>query len=369
MSSYIKFAATVSFLEFIQDEFYKPHLNIDDFKKELDVLKKPISVEYLVVNLKDHPKIFDIAEEFFQLKRFTNTQYTHFLFDVTKLNLQDLDKLMRYVDIGISHYEDGSENDVFIKLFNQINNENLPYHKAMAAKRAVVEYVSYILKKKNRNQLYQHIRQSLGARYRIANYLVENLNADKQFPATDLKTYLSLKRIPRDTKNIHGKFGVLKIKEILLKLNIVDVDRISRDKVISLSGVKEQRIKDIKYSYITERAIEYVAKRNSMKLKKFDFIIFKKGIPTYCIETNFYSTTGSKIGINMGEYTDLLEDIGKINKEKQTSLKFIWITDGNHWLTLEGEKDYRNLKENFFKENWQLVNYNLFAQEISNLLK
>lgn len=369
MISYTKFAASVSFFEFLQEEFYKSHFKIENYYDELATLKKPISVENLVINLKTHPKIFDITEEFFQLKRFTNTQYTHFLFDVGKLNLQDLEKMVRYFEVNIINFEDGTSNVVFDKFYKKhLVNDTIEY-KAMAIKRSVVDYISYLLKKTNRSELYKHISNSVGARYRIANYLVENLYVDKHFGAIDLEKYLSLKRIPKDSKNIHGKFGMLKIKDVFSKNGIGCVDKLVLEKNILLSGVESVEVKSTKYSFVTERSIDGVIKRNSRKLKKFDFIILKNGIPEFCIETNFYSTTGSKIGINIGEYTILLEDIQNGNKKRDTAIKFIWITDGNHWLTLEGEKDFQNLKDNYFKEDWQLINFNLFSNGISNLLK
>src|SRR3989344_4667783 len=181
MIPYSKFASTISFFEFVQDEFYKPHLRTGLYSEEIKILKKSLSVESLAENLKKYPKIFDIAEEYFQLKRFTNTQYTHFLFDVSKLNLPNLEKLLRYVEICVVRFEDGSQNETFKNLVGKnYHNQDIDI-KTTAVKRAVVEYIAHLLKKGNRSQLYDHIQHSLGARARIAGYLVENLRADEHF--------------------------------------------------------------------------------------------------------------------------------------------------------------------------------------------
>ncbi len=47
---------------------------------------------------------------------------------------------------------------------------------------------------------------------------------------------------------------------------------------------------------------------------------------------NFYSTEGTKISINEGEYIDLNTFI----KDKFKDLEFYRITDGNYWLTSDG---------------------------------
>ena len=64
------------------------------------------------------------------------------------------------------------------------------------------------------------------------------------------------------------------------------------------------------------------------------------------------------------EYIDLLEIIDAYNKELKENLKFIWITDGNYWLTSDGEKRYINLKNNYFIKNYNLLNLNLFKENI-----
>lgn len=368
MISYSKFASNISFFEFVQEEFHKAHFNVENYRKELEILKKHQSIESLAENLKIFPKIFDVAEEYFQLKRFTNTQYTHFLFDISKLNMPDLNKLLRYAEVSIFKFEDGNVNKTFKDLISENYNNQDIETKATGIKRAVVEYIAYLLKKSHKEKLYEHIQHSISTRMRISSYLIENFHADEHFLNINITKYLLLKREPKDTKGIHGKFGILKIKDILSKNSIINLDRKLKSGALDLASCSDPSIKKIKFSYVTERQILEVEKRNSRKPKKFDFVILKYGIPTYCIETNFYSTTGTKIGINIGEYTDLLEDIDKLNNQRRSDLKFIWITDGNHWLTQEGEKNYINLKTFHFKNDWQLLNYNLFSQEIADII-
>ncbi|HOJ63063.1 MAG TPA: DpnII family type II restriction endonuclease, partial [Spirochaetota bacterium] len=76
---------------------------------------------------------------------------------------------------------------------------------------------------------------------------------------------------------------------------------------------------------------------------------------------------GTKIGINEDEYIDLRDEVENFNNLNNTNFKFIWITDGNFWLTYEGEKKYNNLK-NYFKEEYELLNYNLFREYLKKFL-
>jgi len=78
--NYIEFASKISFFEFTQTEFNKPHFKINNYSEEIDMLKGDLNIDKLTQLFETHPKSFDIFEEIFQLKRFTNTQYIHFCF-------------------------------------------------------------------------------------------------------------------------------------------------------------------------------------------------------------------------------------------------------------------------------------------------
>ena len=200
---------------------------------------------------------------------------------------------------------------------------------------------------------------------RIAEYLIKNLHLNDILRAIKIKVYLATKRVPIDTKSIHGNFGKIKITKILEKHNFVNADILfnkanikilSNDlnKIEILRGLKE------KFVFVTERYIEGIDKRKDKKPKKFDFVLLYDLKPKIVIETNFYSTAGTKIGINQGEYIDLNEDIKKNHK----NLVFIWLTDGNYWLTSEGKNRLLNLY-NYFGD--YILNYNLFDKQLEKL--
>jgi type II restriction enzyme len=73
--------------------------------------------------------------------------------------------------------------------------------------------------------------------------------------------------------------------------------------------------------------------------RRYDFAI-KKGNKVVLIETNFYTTGGSKLKSVAGEYISL----NNLLKPKNNVEAFIWITDGKGWKTAK-----RPLRETFAK--------------------
>ena len=89
--------------------------------------------------------------------------------------------------------------------------------------------------------------------------------------------------------------------------------------------------------------------------------LLTEGIPKIAIETNFYTTVGTKIGINIGEYTDLLDDI----EERRIPIFFIWITDGPTWLQTSMRRQM--VDQLIPKFGNHLMNYQLFNDYLATL--
>jgi len=70
--------------------------------------------------------------------------------------------------------------------------------------------------------------------------------------------------------------------------------------------------------------------------KRFDFVV-KTASCVYAIETNFYSSGGSKLNETARSYKMLAEESAGIH-----GFKFVWLTDGIGWISARG-----NLKETF----------------------
>ena len=75
---------------------------------------------------------------------------------------------------------------------------------------------------------------------------------------------------------------------------------------------------------------------NNVSTKRFDFVI-KTDNQVYVIETNFYSSVGSKLNETARSYKMLAEESKKVD-----GVTFIWFTDGIGWLSAR-----KNLEETF----------------------
>ncbi len=378
--NYVEFASNIHFYEFLQDEFKEPHFKLDKYSNEINKLESKThwDIDSLSNFLRTHPKSFDIFQEIFQLSRFTNTQLTHFLFDVVLLNSTNKDILRNYLIKNLKEDEYFSKiyinelrkNKVEVDSNNLIKaiNENVNLFDTFIwmLKSVVSKYVSDCTAKVEllHNRLSKDRFKDVSER--TAKYLIYNLNINNILKGIDIKEFLLNKRVGIDTKSIHGKFGSIKIGKILEKHKLTNADAI-----FNKLGIKElpKRLTHPqleqytnKLIYVTEKYLEGIDKRKDNKLKKFDFIILHNLKPRILIETNFYSTSGTKIGINQGEYVDLKQDIDKLSKD----YLFLWITDGNYWLTSDGHSRLLNLYNHFAD---QILNYNLFDKKLPELLE
>ena len=75
---------------------------------------------------------------------------------------------------------------------------------------------------------------------------------------------------------------------------------------------------------------------NNVSTKRFDYVI-KTDNQVYVIETNFYSSGGSKLNETARSYKMLASESKKVN-----GVTFIWFTDGIGWLSAR-----KNLEETF----------------------
>ena len=75
---------------------------------------------------------------------------------------------------------------------------------------------------------------------------------------------------------------------------------------------------------------------NKVSTKRFDFVI-KTSNNIYLLETNFYSSGGSKLNETARSYKLLAEKASLVD-----GISFVWITDGTGWNGAKG-----NLEETF----------------------
>ena len=100
------------------------------------------------------------------------------------------------------------------------------------------------------------------------------------------------------------------------------------------------------YTYYKEMYLQEVEKKWNLDLsllsgdgistKRFDFVV-QHADTIYLIETNFYTSGGSKLNETARSYKLLAQEVKKI-----TGVEFVWITDGAGWQSAR-----RNLEEIF----------------------
>jgi hypothetical protein len=374
---YLEFASKVSFFEFRQREFRDGGFSaskITELAKEVSRLqsRNDWDISALSDYILENPKSFLIFQGIFQLLRFTDAQVIHFIFDVPKLNSLNTEAVYEYAFYNL-------KNDPFLQglftkrvqasrgeavAFDSIIKASSTYSKSFVVaffKMVVSEYIYLVsrdfalLENRIRNKAFSDFS------VRLANYLIGRLKLNETLKAVNVAAYLRSKQIPVDTKGLHGNYAKLRLKEMLDGHGIRNIDSLLKTKGVTVLPSKFDK-REIKLpqgkSYCTEKYVEDVAKIINGKLKKFDFVLIMNNRPRHLIETNFYTTEGTKIGINEGEYLELHNSI-KNKKE----LEFHWITDGNYWLTDGGKTRFMNLIDKF----GEIYNLNAFEEHLGTL--
>ncbi len=96
---------------------------------------------------------------------------------------------------------------------------------------------------------------------------------------------------------------------------------------------KEMYLKDIERKWNLDLS---AMSGNNVSGKRFDFVIKKENM-VYVIETNFYTSGGSKLNETARSYKMLAEEAKKV-----AGVTFIWFTDGTGWNNAK-----HNLEETF----------------------
>ncbi|GEM_PF-535928 len=378
---YLEFASNVSFFEFLQEEFKPPHFDTNEYVEEIERLSSRERWDAVELSsfLREYPKSFRIFEEIFQLARFTNAQLIHFLFDTKTLNNPDRNKLLEYLKKNLNHdeffmetfikqskktgltsFNNAEEVTDFLEESEDLESQN---YLILLLKATVANYIESASKNPEVIQNRLSNPNFTDVAERTAQYITNNLHLNQVLKGIRIKEYLENKRIPLDTKSIHGNYGKIRITQTLEKHGFTNADQLldknnvkTLPKDLSVKGLENLREK---FAYATERYVEGVVKRGN-KPKKFDFILIYDLKPKIVIETNFYSTSGTKIEINLNEYLALNEHILK----EHGQLTFLWITDGNFWLTTSG-KNYLEILYHSFGD--RILNYNLFDKRLEEL--
>ncbi|HPP31750.1 MAG TPA: type II restriction endonuclease [Soehngenia sp.] len=193
--------------------------------------------------------------------------------------------------------------------------------------------IDYSFKSLNQpSELYCEFMEKTGLFELMQNHLINNLFDYVTGVETGLDTHGRKNRgghiMEKVVENYFLKIGLEENKDFFKEVNITSLEKLL----------------NIKFS------MDYL---DNIKNKRFDFVVINKE-KLYLIETNFYSSSGSKLNETARSYRKLNYDIEKID-----CMEFIWITDGKGW------KSTKNSLEEAFNEIKHL--YNLNDLRVNNL--
>lgn len=362
--TYLDFASKVSFFEFLESGFRPANISVSSLQKEIASLssKTDWTINDLSDYIRNNPKSFGLFEATFQLLRFTNAQLIHFLFDVAKLNVSNIEAIYEYMILNLKG--DPEFMSIYKRLVDSRVSERTLFacSDALEKKYLVATFkmaISKYMEKASKDVQLIEARISKAefndCSIRMANYFLGNLNINEIIGAINLEKFLQNKQVPVDNKALHGNYAKKRIIKILNDNGYTNLDIFYSQHNITTLKLSGNPTPAGNKFYCTEKYVESIVKPKDKKLKKFDLIILNGNNPKHLFEINFYSTEGTKIGINQSEYVDL----GKLIKRKCPQCNFCWITDGNYWLTSQGKTRFIRLLNSF----GQILNINIFAEK------
>ena len=379
-TQYEYFCAHIHFLDLEKIREERPSdMNIEVYNRVFEFLEKKgnLTQSDLVGLFEDHPEAIDVFEQLLQISNFTIAQRAYLMFDLKKLNSEKIDESLEYIlelystDEFVKKYLEKHEVSLRGRSIDDLTDDD-KISLLARSKRAIAE----MCRSKGKKFLQKRIKRSGQVRERVSRYLLEKRKLNPLLKSIHPRAYIEQKQLQTDPKSAHGAYASEILRDILEKAGFEKRDNIGpcRDvripRTISGQGTLDG---SSRFQYCTEKEVETLAESGrsissesgaatKKTAKRFDFVLLYEGEPRVVIETNFYTTSGSKIGINQKEYVALYKKI----KSEERGLRFIWVTDGNYWLTSTGKKSFLKLVTEFRND---LMNLWIFKEHIDEIKK
>jgi len=291
------------------------------YKTEDDLIRKVAEL------LEDDSQYFLLLTHLHRQLRFTNLELVHFLFDREKLN-------------DVNYYLDLVQRDkTFLSQFNRTlkSKKWSQYLGIVDIQKCEPETLLATFKKTLMSYLgseskcwplwKSRIENDTEVRYRIAEFLVKNEDLKNLIESDSVKSALerSLRTVNVEIrKRERGEYGSRRVKEILESsgfvydafANFKDVEELEE----FLSSQKTFGLKEDKFVYTTEKLWKKEGKR-------FDFVLIANRRVHFVIETNYFTTSMSKI-------REVVRHFMELKKACRGKYKLIYITDGMGWFGL-----------------------------------
>jgi hypothetical protein len=325
------------------------------YKTEEELIKKVSEL------LREDPRNFLILTHLHRQLRFTNLELIHFLFDRNRLDdIAYYLNLIKTDETFLNRFERACS-DRWRQYLGLTDIQKDEFALLATFKKTLISYLGS--EEKCWPLWKTRIENDAGVRQRIAEFLVKNEDLKKLIENNTVSTSLerSLKTVNVELlKRERGEYGSERVKGILesagfvLKQfsNIKDVEELDR-------FLKTQRTFDENgYFYTAEKLWKTQDKR-------FDFVLISRNRVQFVIETNYFTTSMSKI-------REVVRHFIELKKACRGKYRLIYITDGMGWFGLA--KDVKRMLE-FEAEEQQmepspipfLMNLEIFRRNISQI--
>lgn len=290
-------------------------------------------IDSVATLLREDARSFLVLAHLHRQLRFTNLELIHFFFDRERLNdIGYYSQLLKADDAFKSQFEKIASSTSWSSYVGKVETTN---GEALLSslKKAVTGYLG---SEKRCWPLWKaRIENDPSVSLRIAEFAVRNEDFRKVIETDTLRSSLerSLRTVNVEhVKRERGAYGGRRVKESLESYGFV-FDPYSQFKDIEDLGesLKTQSTlsNPSEYIYTTEKLWEREDKR-------FDFVLIFKESIQFVIETNYFTTSMSKI-------REVVRHFMELKKACRGKYRLIYITDGIGWFNLA--KDVRRMIE------------------------
>jgi len=342
-----------------EENFWKATESLQNLKgkyaSDEEIIKKVAQL------LNRDPRNFLVLAHLHRQLRFTNVELTHFIFDRHRLNdLEYFYHLLNTDSTFKKQFEKVIKSTNWTKYVGSLNAEKPEKNVLLASFKKTL--TSYFGSEKSCWILWKaRIENDPTVSYRIAEFLIKKEDLKKLIETDSVINALkrSLRTVNVEIlKRERGEYGTRKVREIL-EFNGFVYEPYSQFKDIEdlENFLKTQSLltEPNEYIYTTEK----LWKRED---KRFDFVLIFKNKVRFVIETNYFTTSMSKI-------REVIHHFMELKKACRGKYKLIYITDGMGWFGLA--KDVKRMLEFEIEEQKKessqvrfLMNLEIFRQNI-----
>jgi hypothetical protein len=318
-------------------------------------------IEKVVQLLRQDSRNFLVLTHLHRQLRFTNVELTHFLFDRHRLN--DIEYFYHLLNTDSTfkrQFEKVAKSTNWSKYVGNLNMEKPEKNVLLASFKKTL--TSYFGSEKSCWSLWKaRIENDPEVSYRIAEFLINKEDLKKLIETDSIINALkrSLRTVNVEIlKRERGEYGARKVKEILETNGFVHEPYSQFKDIEDLENfLKTQsfQTEPDEYVYTTEKLWKKEDKR-------FDFVLIFRNQIRFVIETNYFTTSMSKI-------REVVRHFMELKRACRGKYKLIYITDGMGWFGLA--KDVKRMLEFEIEEQKKesspvrfLMNLEIFRQNI-----